>query len=222
MLTPVESFAELGLSEGLLKTLSEIGYETPSPIQAECIPVLLDGRDLIGQAQTGTGKTAAFALPLMEQIDVKFDQTAGAGADADARTGDPGRRGAAKLRPQSARLPCAADLRRPELHPSSCKQLARGAHIIVGTPGRVMDHLRAQDAQPRPALPKHHVCFHCRPRWLSGIGIPEIVLRSDPEAAAVVTGLRRQESPPPFLTRGKFAASFRPVPLSRIKTVCCR
>ena len=71
MSTSVESFAELGLSEGLLKTLGEIGYETPSPIQAQCIPVLLDGRDLIGQAQTGTGKTAAFALPLMEQIDVK-------------------------------------------------------------------------------------------------------------------------------------------------------
>src|SRR5512139_3096865 len=71
MSTSVESFAELGLSEGLLKTLGEIGYETPSPIQAQCIPVLLDGRDLIGQAQTGTGKTAAFALPLMEQIDVR-------------------------------------------------------------------------------------------------------------------------------------------------------
>ena len=72
MSTSVESFAELGLSEGLLKTLSEIGYETPSPIQAQCIPILLEGRDLIGQAQTGTGKTAAFALPLMEQIDVKL------------------------------------------------------------------------------------------------------------------------------------------------------
>ena len=60
-----ESFAELGLSDSLLKTLSEIGYETPSPIQAQCIPVLLEGRDLIGQAQTGTGKTAAFALPLI-------------------------------------------------------------------------------------------------------------------------------------------------------------
>ncbi|MGB8300421.1 MAG: DEAD/DEAH box helicase, partial [Azonexus sp.] len=72
MSTPVESFAELGLSEGLLKTLSEVGYETPSPIQAQCIPILLEGRDLIGQAQTGTGKTAAFALPLMEQIDVKL------------------------------------------------------------------------------------------------------------------------------------------------------
>ena len=53
------SFADLGLSDSLLKTLTDIGYETPSPIQAECIPILLQGRDLIGQAQTGTGKTAA-------------------------------------------------------------------------------------------------------------------------------------------------------------------
>ena len=65
------TFADLGLSDSLLKTLTEIGYESPSPIQAACIPVLLDGRDIIGMAQTGTGKTAAFALPLMEQIDVK-------------------------------------------------------------------------------------------------------------------------------------------------------
>jgi ATP-dependent RNA helicase DeaD len=70
--TTAQSFADLGLSDSLLKTLADIGYETPSPIQAECIPVLLQGRDLIGQAQTGTGKTAAFALPLMEQIDVKL------------------------------------------------------------------------------------------------------------------------------------------------------
>ena len=72
MSSPIESFADFGLSSGLLQALTDIGYETPSPIQAECIPVLLDGHDLIGQAQTGTGKTAAFALPLLEQIDVKL------------------------------------------------------------------------------------------------------------------------------------------------------
>src|SRR5574343_1474567 len=71
MSTSVESFADLGLSESLLKTLSEIGYETPSPIQAQCIPILLEGHDIRGMAQTGTGKTAAFALPLMETIDIK-------------------------------------------------------------------------------------------------------------------------------------------------------
>ena len=74
MSTTVENFAALGLSESLLKTLSEIGYETPSPIQAQCIPILLDGHDMIGMAQTGTGKTAAFALPLMETIDIKVNK----------------------------------------------------------------------------------------------------------------------------------------------------
>ena len=72
MTSTVDSFAALGLSDSLLKTLSEIGYETPSPIQAQCIPVMLDGHDIIGMAQTGTGKTAAFALPVMERIDSKL------------------------------------------------------------------------------------------------------------------------------------------------------
>jgi len=63
------SFADLGLSSTLLQTLAQIGYETPSPIQAQCIPALLDGHDLIGMAQTGTGKTAAFALPALTRLD---------------------------------------------------------------------------------------------------------------------------------------------------------
>ncbi|MBP6597382.1 MAG: DEAD/DEAH box helicase, partial [Arenimonas sp.] len=63
-------FRELALSEPLLKVLGELGYETPSPIQAATIPHLLGGRDVLGQAQTGTGKTAAFALPILSQIDL--------------------------------------------------------------------------------------------------------------------------------------------------------
>src|SRR5450631_4192398 len=63
------TFASLGLSVPLLETLAQLGYEAPTPIQARAIPVLLSGRDLIGQAQTGTGKTAAFALPMIERID---------------------------------------------------------------------------------------------------------------------------------------------------------
>ena len=62
--TSTQSFADLGLSDSLLKTLADIGYETPSPIQAECIPVLLQGRDLIGQAQTGTGTVSYTHLTL--------------------------------------------------------------------------------------------------------------------------------------------------------------
>ncbi|MDO9354375.1 MAG: DEAD/DEAH box helicase, partial [Solirubrobacteraceae bacterium] len=64
-------FADLGLSEPLLRALQDLGYERPSPIQSEAIPALLSGRDMIGQAQTGSGKTAAFGLPLLEAIDVE-------------------------------------------------------------------------------------------------------------------------------------------------------
>src|SRR5580693_920887 len=64
-----KSFSELGLSESTLQALRDVGYESPSPIQEQAIPALLAGRDVIGQAQTGTGKTAAFGLPIMEYID---------------------------------------------------------------------------------------------------------------------------------------------------------
>ena len=64
------SFQQLALSEPILKALNDVGYETPSPIQAETIPLLLSGRDVLGQAQTGTGKTAAFALPALSNIDI--------------------------------------------------------------------------------------------------------------------------------------------------------
>jgi ATP-dependent RNA helicase DeaD len=69
------SFAELGLSEGLLRTLDELGYAEPTPIQAQAIPELLDGHDVIGQAQTGSGKTAAFGLPMLEYIDPENEET---------------------------------------------------------------------------------------------------------------------------------------------------
>ena len=63
------TFADLGLCTPILEALSDVGYETPSPIQAGAIPALLEGRDILGQAQTGTGKTAAFALPLLQRVD---------------------------------------------------------------------------------------------------------------------------------------------------------
>ena len=65
---PLSAFAELGLDAALLRAVGEAGYETPSPIQARCIPPLLAGRDLLGLAQTGTGKTAAFALPILQRL----------------------------------------------------------------------------------------------------------------------------------------------------------
>jgi ATP-dependent RNA helicase DeaD len=140
MTTPVDSFADLGLSESLLKTLADIGYETPSPIQAECIPVLLDGHDLIGMAQTGTGKTAAFALPLMEQIDVKLTKPQ---ALVLTPTRELAIQVAEALQSYAKNLPGfhVLPIYGGQSYTIQLKQLSRGAHIIVGTPGRVMDHL---------------------------------------------------------------------------------
>ena len=67
----VTAFQQLALPDAILTALDSVGYETPSPIQAQTIPLLLDGRDVLGQAQTGTGKTAAFALPALANIDLK-------------------------------------------------------------------------------------------------------------------------------------------------------
>ena len=134
------SFADLGLSDSLLKTLIDIGYETPSPIQAECIPVLLQGRDLIGQAQTGTGKTAAFALPLMEQIDVKLTKPQ---ALVLTPTRELAIQVAEALQSYAKNLPGfhVLPIYGGQSYTIQLKQLSRGAHIVVGTPGRVMDHI---------------------------------------------------------------------------------
>ncbi|MGE8250555.1 MAG: DEAD/DEAH box helicase, partial [Stenotrophomonas bentonitica] len=70
--TPLR-FADLGLSDAVMQAVATVGYETPSPIQAATIPAMLEGRDVLGQAQTGTGKTAAFALPVLSNLD--FNQT---------------------------------------------------------------------------------------------------------------------------------------------------
>src|SRR5687767_16035848 len=73
--TSTPSFAELGLSDAVVAALNDVGYETPTPIQAKTIPAILSGADLLGQAQTGTGKTAAFALPILSKIDVELPAT---------------------------------------------------------------------------------------------------------------------------------------------------
>ncbi len=140
MSTSVESFADLGLSDTLLQTLTQIGYETPSPIQAQCIPVLLEGHDLIGMAQTGTGKTAAFALPLMETIDVKLMKPQ---ALILTPTRELAIQVAEALQSYAKNLPGfhVLPIYGGQSYTIQLKQLARGAHVIVGTPGRVMDHL---------------------------------------------------------------------------------
>lgn len=140
MTSTVDSFAALGLSDSLLRTLSEIGYETPSPIQAQCIPVMLDGHDIIGMAQTGTGKTAAFALPVMERIDSKLLKPQ---ALILTPTRELAIQVAEALQSYARNLPGfhVLPIYGGQSYTIQLKQLARGAQVIVGTPGRVMDHL---------------------------------------------------------------------------------
>jgi len=137
----VSSFNELALNKSLLKALDEVGYETPSPIQAETIPLLLDGRDIIGQAQTGTGKTAAFALPLISNIDLKQK-------DPSVLVLAPTRELAIQV--AEAFQKYAKHMKGFHVLPvyggqdfrGQISALKRGVHVIVGTPGRVMDHMR--------------------------------------------------------------------------------
>ena len=138
---PVTSFKELALQKPLLKALDEVGYETPSPIQAQTIPLLLDGRDIIGQAQTGTGKTAAFALPLVSNLDLKQK-------DPQVLVLAPTRELAIQV--AEAFQKYAKHMKGFHVLPIyggqdyrvQTRGLQRGVHVIVGTPGRVMDHMR--------------------------------------------------------------------------------
>ncbi len=135
------TFASLNLPDTLVKTLAEIGYEKPSPIQAASIPVLMEGCDIIGQAQTGTGKTAAFALPLLTKIDLK-NRTPQALVLAPTRElaiqVAEAFKTYTKYFPGFQVLPIYGG----QSMSQQLTQLKRGAHVIVGTPGRVMDHMR--------------------------------------------------------------------------------
>jgi ATP-dependent RNA helicase DeaD len=135
------SFSDLALSAPLLQAIRDIGYETPSPIQAASIPPLLAGHDLLGQAQTGTGKTAAFALPILNNIDTSR-------REPQALVLTPTR----ELALQVAEAFQGYARHLPDFHilpiyggqgmDTQLRQLRRGVHVIVGTPGRVMDHMR--------------------------------------------------------------------------------
>src|SRR6185437_6937220 len=134
------TFADLGLGEALLATLTEVGYESPSPIQAATIPPLLKGHDLLGQAQTGTGKTAAFALPILARLDrTKTKPQALVLAptrELAIQVAEAFQRYAAKL-PGFHVLPIYGG----QSYGPQLGGLKRGAHVVVGTPGRVIDHL---------------------------------------------------------------------------------
>ncbi len=134
-------FSELGLSEPVMQGLNDAGYESPSPIQAEIIPYVLDNRDVLGQAQTGTGKTAAFALPVLSKIDTSL-------RDPQVLVLAPTRELAIQV--AEAFQKYGSHIKGFHVLPiyggasydGQLRQLKRGVHVVVGTPGRVMDHMR--------------------------------------------------------------------------------
>jgi len=139
--TGASGFAELGLRPELLATLTRLGYEEPTPIQRETIPILLEGRDLLGQAATGTGKTAAFALPILQQIPpdgrrieplalilVPTRELAVQVSEAIYRYG---RDLGIQVLPIYGGQPIGRQL----------QALRRGVHVVVATPGRAIDHI---------------------------------------------------------------------------------
>lgn len=134
------TFASLGLSTPLLETLALLGYEAPTPIQARTIPALLAGRDLIGQAQTGTGKTAAFALPILQQLDLSSRATQ---ALVLTPTRELAMQVSEAMHSYAKKLDGVAVLPVYGGAPifGQMKHLQRGAHVVVGTPGRLIDHL---------------------------------------------------------------------------------
>ena len=135
------NFRDLNISENIQKALEEIGYENATPIQAEAIPTLLEGKDVIGLAQTGTGKTCAFGLPLIEKIDVDSDKVQGI---VIAPTRELALQITNELRKFSKYVEGLRILTvyGGESIDKQIGSLKKRPQIIVGTPGRIMDHMR--------------------------------------------------------------------------------
>ncbi|MBI2570465.1 MAG: DEAD/DEAH box helicase [Candidatus Schekmanbacteria bacterium] len=135
------TFAALGLSPASIGTLAALGYASPTPIQAATIPLLLAGRDVIGQAQTGTGKTAAFGLPMLERLDLTV-------RPVQALVLAPTRELALQVAEALGRYATGLGEVRVvtvyggQPYPVQLRELQRGAHVVVGTPGRIIDHVR--------------------------------------------------------------------------------
>lgn len=137
---PVNAFRRLGLSEPLMRAIEESGYTAPTPIQEQTIPLLLTGRDMVGQAQTGSGKTGAFALPLLQRIDLSLRQPQ---VLVLVPTRELAIQVAAAFEKYAAKM---NQLRVVAIYGGAAyqpqfSQLNRGAHVVVGTPGRIMDHM---------------------------------------------------------------------------------
>ncbi len=137
----VTSFSELELPAPLQQALVDVGYETPSPIQARIIPLMLESVDVLGQAQTGTGKTAAFALPILALLDLtlKLPQVL-----VLAPTRELAIQVAEAFQKYARHMPGfhVLPIYGGSDYTGQLRQLKRGVHVVVGTPGRVMDHMR--------------------------------------------------------------------------------
>ena len=137
----IPAFRDLGLSEKVQKVLDDVGYETPTPIQAQIIPHVLEGKDVVGQAQTGTGKTAAFALPILSRMDIKSKNiqilVLTPTRELAIQVAEAFQKYAGKIKDFHV-LPIygGQDIE------GQLRRLKRGVHVVVGTPGRVMDHMR--------------------------------------------------------------------------------
>ena len=136
----IQNFNDLPLSRDVLKGIKALGFKTPSPIQAESIMPLLEGRDVIGQAQTGTGKTAAFGIPMIEGVDLSDNSVQGLILA-------PTRELAIQIADHLMRLSRYTGVKICPIYGGEkinkqINQLKRGVHIVVGTPGRVIDHIQ--------------------------------------------------------------------------------
>ncbi len=134
------TFADLGMDERVLQALGDVGYESPSPIQAATIPALLAGRHVVGLAQTGTGKTAAFAVPILSRLDLRQRLPQ---ALVLAPTRELALQVSEAFERYAAHLPGVhvLPIYGGQGYGVQLSALRRGVHIVVGTPGRVMDHL---------------------------------------------------------------------------------
>ncbi len=133
-------FIALGLGPNILRALADVGYESPSPIQAATIPPLMEGRDVLGQAQTGTGKTAAFALPILSRIELKPGKPQ---ALVLAPTRELAIQVAEAFQKYATHLPGlqVLPIYGGQSYGPQLQALRRGVQVVVGTPGRVIDHL---------------------------------------------------------------------------------
>ncbi|MBC7984547.1 MAG: DEAD/DEAH box helicase [Candidatus Obscuribacterales bacterium] len=141
MIDTTTTFQQLALSAPVLQALKDVGYESPSPIQAATIPHLLAGKDVLGQAQTGTGKTAAFALPILSNLDIAQTKPQ---ALVLAPTRELAIQVAEAFQRYASHLPGfhVVPIYGGQSYTPQLQSLRRGVHVVVGTPGRIMDHLK--------------------------------------------------------------------------------